>query len=764
LRNRDCKPLVGSTRGCLFLEAPTRKVGVFVCEGLGLSSAMRSGMALLCSFVLLAAACPWMPVAEAAQSPPALSDRIRATDKALRCLYAHQNTDGGFGDSASDPQATCETVLAFASAYEEPSSVRVGDKSPLDYLATQVVTQTNSAEGTALLVLAVVAGNEDPSDFAETDLTATLDGYYHGASGRYCGLAPEGIAAQALAIMAKQVSWESVPVISLTWLKGQQNPDGGWGAVPGQASDTESTALSIQALIAAGEPSSSQPVRDAVAYLHERHTEDAGFGSSILASASDPASTSQAIQALLAAGENLFSSNWRRCLNTPFDALLDAQQGDGCFEDDLQITATAVPALMGRSLPLPGRYLAALKALDWLRAQQANDGSFGNGGFTADAVYAIALCSQDPGGSQWQHPVTGKTPLDSLDGQTIDDYIAGAPPGGPAGELGKLIRGLQRAGQNPYDFESKDLVGELKDLYDLYSPKYHPNKIFSHDLAIIALHAVSETIPIEAVSTLESAQLDTGGWPWAWGATSADVDSTGLSMQAIVAAGGPSSPGITDDAADFLETLRFSNGGYPDLPTRREPNCDSTSLAIQGLLACGRYRQEPLLFVLETGIVASSWDALLAFQEPTGSFVASASVPESRLLATVEAIHALASPLYPAYQPLTEGDATVAGTAHGRVTCGNGLEVVAPYSGDDNNNGSASLQYHAIAEDGWTEPTDMVKGGLSYLELLDLQSGTGYEIMVSYKDPDTVSGEANQLLSVYLGRACVPLALRSYAG
>ena len=730
-----------------------------------MNSATWKGLALLTALLLAATSCMRTQTAEAALSGPEINDRLRATDKALRWLDDQQNADGGFGEGGSDPRTTCEAVLAFASAYEEPGTVTEGTKSPLDYLATQVVTQTNSAEGTALLILAVVAGNEDPRIFGSTDLIATLKGYLQGI-GRYYVASSDGIAAQALAIMALKASKQAVPGTAVTWLKNRQNDDGGWGPLPGEASDTKNTALSIQALIAAGESPASQPTSDAILYLQHRQTDDAGFASSALASDSHPASTSQAIQALLVAGEDLFSNKWRRCLLTPFDALLDDQAGDGSFESSLEVTAAAVPGLIGRSLPLPGRFLAALKALQWLHTQQRDDGGFGNGGITADAVYAISLCDQDPDGPDWTK--SGGSVLDALQSLT-PDYIDHPPGHEPpdvlanAGELGKVIRAVHSAGRDPNNFAGRQLVDELKDTYDASTGRYHPNKVFSHDLALIALHAVSETIPAEAVTTLENSQLMAGGWAWAWGSTTSDVDSTGLSMQAIVAGRGPSSPNITDDAVHFLDSLRFPGGGYPDLAIRSEPNCDSTSLAIQGLLASGWYRQEPLLFPLETGAVASSWDALLAFQEPAGSFVASASVPESRLLATLEAIHALVSTLYPVYEPFAEGDSTALDTVHGRLTCGHGFGVVAPYSGDDNNDGSARLRYRVVGN-GWSEWTDMGKGGLRYLELLDLQAGTGYEIEVAYDDPDGVSGETTQSLSIYMGKACIPMALRSYAG
>ena len=746
-------------------EAPTRKVGAFFVVGGVMKFRTRAAIALLMALLLSPAPYLLAPSTQAAQPTLGLSDRLRAADKALRWLDSHQNADGGFGDPASEPQTTCAVVLAFASAYEEPGSVQVSGASPLDYLATQVVIQTNSAEGTALLILAVVAGNEDPRDFGSTDLIAALKGYRQ-VTGQYYKISSDGIAAQALAIMALRVSKETVGPNAVTWLENQQNDaDDGWGPLPGEASDTKSTALSVQALIAAGESPGSQPVRDAVLYLHERQTEDAGFASWALASDSEPASTSQAMQALLAAGENLLNSKWRRCVSTPFDALLNDQAGDGSFEGDVEITAGSVAGLMGRFLPLPGRGLAALRALEWLKTQQdTQSGSFGGGAANADAVFAIARAGQNPDGADWtENEISALEALES----TTPGYIYGSDP---AGRLAKVIRAVQAAQDvgvgwaNPYNFAGQYLVSQLLATYNFGTYRYHPTNLYSHDLAILALSEVSQSVHPEAVTAIENDQKGNGGWGWAWDASTPDTDATAQSMQALTAAGGPSSPDVFDKAAAFLQDLQFADGGFPDLATRPEANCNSTALAIQGLLAIGRYRETPLLLSTGKGGVFSSWDALLAFQQETGSFSFTSSSPGSPMLATLDAIPALVSGYYPAYEPLSELDGTLTGQVSSRLTCGHGLQVVAPYTGDDDNDGWAKLQYHVVGDPSWNEVPSMHKGGLAYLHLLDLQVGTEYEVEVTYHDPDGVTEDRPQTITVQDGRSCVPMVMRHFSG
>ncbi len=724
-----------------------------------MSTAARTVVALIISLVLATMPSLQTLPAQATELAPGTEDRFRAVDKALRWLDAEQNSDGGFGDPTSDAETTCRVVLAFAASYEEPDTVRDVGNSPLDYLATQVVSYTNTAEGTSRMILAAVAGNQDPRDFGETNLISIL-AEYHQPSGQYYSESPDGIAAQALAIMALQASFETVPVTATTWLKNQQNIDGGWGASSGPPSGTDHTALSLQALVATGQPVGSQPIADGVTYLRARQTATAGFSDSASASDSDAASTALAIQALLASGQDLLSPGWSRCLRTPFDALLDFQSGDGSYDSDLSLTGRAVPALMGRSLPLPGRRLAALKALEWLKTQQEqySDGGFGNGGVTADAVYAIALCDQDPGGADWTW--NGHTALEALDDKT-PSYIESAPSGEPAGELGKVIRAVQAAGGDPSDFAGRLLVDELQATYE--SGKYHPYKVFSHALALLALSEVGESVQPDAVTAMEEAQREDGGWSWAWGGPTSDVDSTGRSLQALAAGGGPISSTVSADAASFLQELQFTQGGFPDLATRTEANCNSTALAIEGLLAADRYRDEPLLFSTAGGGVASSWDALLAFQEDGGSFAFAVSSAESRLLATLDAIPSLVSSFYPAYQPPSAVYTTTVGLVSPRLTCSDGLQVVGPYSGDDDNDGSATLQYRVVGDPSWIGPIVMDKGGLAYRALLDLQMGVEYEIEVAYYDPEGVSGENHQVFTASLAKTCTPLIMASYA-
>jgi hypothetical protein len=127
-----------------------------------------------------------------------------------------------------------------------------------------------------------------------------------------------------------------------------QRADGGWGFTVDALSDSNTTALCLQAMIAHGE----SDISAALGYLRAMQNDDAGWAfqkPSDFSTASDAYSTAQVIMALNAAGENL--ADWSH----PAERLRAFQRADGAItaDDDpipLLATSAAIPALEGRSL------------------------------------------------------------------------------------------------------------------------------------------------------------------------------------------------------------------------------------------------------------------------------------------------------------------------------------------------------------------------------------------------------------------------------
>jgi hypothetical protein len=139
-----------------------------------------------------------------------------------------------------------------------------------------------------------------------------------------------------------------------------QQSDGGWEFIPGDGSDTNTTAVALQALLAAGEvgivhPLTPPPGR-ALDYLHESQNADGGFGF-LPGEDSDPNTTAFVIQALIAAGEDIDAGGpWTPGGVTPLEGLLSFRNAEtGAFQffgaDSAYATYQVVPALMMAPFP-----------------------------------------------------------------------------------------------------------------------------------------------------------------------------------------------------------------------------------------------------------------------------------------------------------------------------------------------------------------------------------------------------------------------------
>lgn len=284
------------------------------------------------------------------------------------------------------------------------------------------------------------------------------------------------------------------------------------------------------------------------------------------------------------------------------------------------------------------------RAVAWLHTQQRPDGGFGqpaaSASATADVVYALALIGENPDGPAWT-PAGGQSALRAL---------AALAPGyvyEDAGQAGKVARAVALAGGNPRNFGGLDLIAIIQQAYDPATGRYHPALLYRHTLAVEGLLRAGETPPPAALQALLDAQLADGGWFWSFDAEQSDVDSTGRVLQVLAGQAGVrarfTSAAAFDRAAGFLCRQQLASGGWNVGNQAGPANANSTALAVAGLRAVGYDPQGRAFRRAGRGVVDTLW----GFQEPGGGFVyvRAPGKEESRLMATSDALSALAQPL-----------------------------------------------------------------------------------------------------------------------
>lgn len=274
-----------------------------------------------------------------------------------------QNPDGGFVNGftpASDLGATVEVMLAGVAAGVEVNTWRSAEgHTALDFVTAQVQSGvvTDTARLSRVVFAAVVSGL-DPRALAGHDLIAELKATQT-ASGQF----GDTLYAHAYALLALHAAGEALPEAAVELLLAQQQEAGGWAMFGGHepdSADTNTTALAMQALVAAGK---LEAARRALPYLRATQNEDGGFPwqkPSPWGTATDANSTAVVVQALLAVGEDPMT--WKPAGASPFDALLGLYHTtSGAFlwqvapagataEPNVLATAQAVQALESLSL------------------------------------------------------------------------------------------------------------------------------------------------------------------------------------------------------------------------------------------------------------------------------------------------------------------------------------------------------------------------------------------------------------------------------
>lgn len=301
-------------------------------------------------------------IAAAALSTVAPGIRAAETDNpqvnnAIDWLREQQTPDGGFaafGD-ASDPGTTADVVFALVAAGQPPEPLTI------DYLVAGAESTAADPGVAGKVALALIAAGLDPRDAGGVDLIAAIED----------GLDPDtsfygfGAFNHSYALLALAAAGGEVDPLAIEALLAAQIDDGSWGftgeATSG-AGDSNTTAIAIQALVAV--EGAQDAIHDGIEFILSLQDGDGAIAyddSEAPDLAGDANSTAVSIQALVATGEDA---------SAQVAALGEFQNPSGAFfwrpdfaDDSLLATAQAIPALMQMALPF-----------DPIAAQQAQPG------------------------------------------------------------------------------------------------------------------------------------------------------------------------------------------------------------------------------------------------------------------------------------------------------------------------------------------------------------------------------------------------------
>jgi prenyltransferase beta subunit len=240
-------------------------------------------------------------------------------------LQSHQQPDGAFVESQGvpSPELTAWAALGLRAAGAETGNA-------LAFLAEHE-RDSQTPTSIALVALAKSALGGDPGA-----LLARLP------------QRPHAVNEAIWELLALRQARKPVPRPLVSYVLRSQSPRGGFGWARGGAPDSNDTAFAIQALRAAG--IRGRPVARALAFLHGFERRDGGFELTYRRG-SDAQSTAVAIQAFIAAGAPPPARAFRY--------LAGLRQNDGSYRYSVRyattpvwVTSQVLPALSRKSLPL----------------------------------------------------------------------------------------------------------------------------------------------------------------------------------------------------------------------------------------------------------------------------------------------------------------------------------------------------------------------------------------------------------------------------
>jgi len=299
----------------------------------------------------------------------------------------------------------------------------------------------------------------------------------------------------------------------------------------------------------------------------------------------------------------------------------------------VQLTVVAPPptSQSGGGLPEPvHQNLDGERAMQFLRSNQNEDGSFGSGTLFTDWV-AVAF---------------GAYGEESLSKEKVKDYLLQDPnPGSFLTDYERRAMALMSLGINPYFGTKTNYIQKISDSFDgrqFGNPNLVNDDIFALLVLFRAGYEASENIIAKTVTFILSYQQENGSF--------VGVDMTAAAVQALALVS--QEQGVSDsllNAKEYLKDQQENSGGFK--------NVYSTSWAMQAIAALGESKTS------FAGNKNTPGDYLYSQQAEDGGVEESDTNMDNRIWATSYAIPAVLSKTWgdilqdfekPALQPVAQ--------------------------------------------------------------------------------------------------------------
>ncbi len=282
---------------------------------------------------------------------------------------------------------------------------------------------------------------------------------------------------------------------------------------------------------------------------------------------------------------------------------------------------------------------AAQRGAQWIASQQESDGDLGSfgGDWSMTALASAGVNAAD----------VRTSPLDpSAQDFYLSSWTSEGPGGAATDDERAILAGYAGGLQTSRLDAQTNLVADLATKFDGHQlgGQGATNADAFGLLALDVSGAPTEVMSTLAQSLREQQDAD-GGWNFAAGAATSDVDMTGAAIAALCAAGATlPDPALVRAFAYLHAAQDAATGGF--VSSSLGLNTDTTGWVASGLRRCG---VDPRSWITAQG--KTPLDFLLAQQNPDGSFQWQAGDGNEDLYATQDAVRPLAGAAFAAPAP-----------------------------------------------------------------------------------------------------------------